>query len=145
MPSTSTFQLQLPLPTLPGCKNAISQSDIFFANWWKPNCPTRADKHKPQRFDGGIETLLLLLLPDRSDVRELAIKFPAHQIFVADDLLSAENSASSNRQPFTKTSGLSIVSRSDNTHRHHFARQQKYRALTRRRSRSEFSETRSFC
>ena len=39
----------------------------------------------------GIETPLLLLLPDRSDVRELASKFPAHRILGADDLLPAEN------------------------------------------------------
>ena len=44
--------------------------------------------------------------PDRSDVRELAIKLPAHQILGADDLLSAENSASSSREPFTKAFGL---------------------------------------
>jgi amino acid adenylation domain-containing protein len=39
----------------------------------------------------GIETPLLLLLPDRSDVSELAGKFPRHRILGADDLLSAEN------------------------------------------------------
>jgi amino acid adenylation domain-containing protein len=39
----------------------------------------------------GIETPLLLLLPDRSDVRELASKFPGHRILGADDLLPAEN------------------------------------------------------
>jgi len=39
----------------------------------------------------GIETPLLLLLPDRSDVRELASKFPVHRILAADDLLPAEN------------------------------------------------------
>ena len=39
----------------------------------------------------GIGTPLLLLLPDRSDVRELASKFPIHRILGADDLLSAED------------------------------------------------------
>src|SRR5437764_379822 len=38
----------------------------------------------------GIEPPLLLLLPDRSDVRELATKFPEHRVFGADDLLPAE-------------------------------------------------------
>jgi amino acid adenylation domain-containing protein len=39
----------------------------------------------------GIEVPLLLLLPDRSDVQELAIKFPAHRILGADDFLAAED------------------------------------------------------
>jgi len=39
----------------------------------------------------GIETPLLVLLPDRSDVRELASKFPVHRILGADDFLPAEN------------------------------------------------------
>src|SRR5437773_3828900 len=38
----------------------------------------------------GIEAPLLLLLPDRSDVRELATKFPEHQIFGANDLLPSD-------------------------------------------------------
>jgi amino acid adenylation domain-containing protein len=38
----------------------------------------------------GIEASLFLLLPDRSDVCELATKFPQHRIFGADDLLPAE-------------------------------------------------------
>src|SRR5207237_3273154 len=33
----------------------------------------------------GIKAPLLLLLPDRSDVRELVIKFPAHRILGAND------------------------------------------------------------
>src|SRR5205823_13717504 len=39
----------------------------------------------------GIEVPLLLLLPDRSDVQDLAIKFPAHRILGADDFLAAED------------------------------------------------------
>jgi amino acid adenylation domain-containing protein len=38
----------------------------------------------------GIEVPLLLLFPDRSDVRELATKFPEHQILGANDLLPAD-------------------------------------------------------
>src|SRR5438270_1144256 len=39
----------------------------------------------------GIEAPLLLLLPDRSDLRELPTKFPEHRLFGADDLLPAED------------------------------------------------------
>jgi len=38
----------------------------------------------------GIEAPSLLLLPDRSDVGELATKFPGHRILGADDLLPAD-------------------------------------------------------
>lgn len=39
----------------------------------------------------GIETPLLLLCPDRSDVTQLAAKFPAHRIMGADDLAQADD------------------------------------------------------
>jgi amino acid adenylation domain-containing protein len=39
----------------------------------------------------GIEAPLLLLLPDRSDISEVASKFPAHRILGADDFLVAED------------------------------------------------------
>ena len=38
----------------------------------------------------GIDEPLVVLLPDRSDVRDLAIKFPGHRILGADDFLPAE-------------------------------------------------------
>ena len=39
----------------------------------------------------GIDEPLVVLLPDRSDVRDLAIKFPGHRILGADDFLAADD------------------------------------------------------
>jgi amino acid adenylation domain-containing protein len=39
----------------------------------------------------GIKTPLLLLLPDRSDVKELAVKFPMHRIVGSNDLASPDD------------------------------------------------------
>ena len=43
-----------------------------------------------ERLLAGVEHRLLLLVPDRSDVRELSAKFPAHRIVGADDLSPPE-------------------------------------------------------
>jgi amino acid adenylation domain-containing protein len=51
------------------------------------------DKGSEAQLDAllpGIATSLLVVCPDRSDVAELAAKFPAHRIVGAKDLLSAE-------------------------------------------------------
>jgi amino acid adenylation domain-containing protein len=39
----------------------------------------------------GIDEPMVVLLPDRSDVRDLAIKFPGHRILGADDFLAADD------------------------------------------------------
>ena len=31
-------------------RSAISRLDIFFANWWRPNCLTRVERYKARRF-----------------------------------------------------------------------------------------------
>ena len=43
----------------------------------------------------GMETPLLILCPDRSDVRQLAAKFPAHRILGANGLTHADDGARS--------------------------------------------------
>jgi non-ribosomal peptide synthetase component F len=42
-------------------------------------------------FLPGIDEPLVVLLPDRSDVRDLATKFPGHRILGADDFLAADD------------------------------------------------------